>query len=176
MLTLTALQCKNRLHLNINLPGTQNLPSMDSNSANYQYTPQYGGVNFSHSENQHNIPGTEHAQIGQIPGFPPDIQNNIRKVGAHMIAHLCPSVLIRMYVSWKSFPDQSYLQRSHFNVKSLWAQLKITTYQPYFSQFVEAVSTYTGILCHIKFTIKGPLPKALQVYDFSFKSMHTIML
>ena len=87
---------------------------------------------------------------------------------------MCPPVLIRMYISCKSFPDQSYLQRSHFNVKSLWAQLKITTYQPYFSQFVEAVSTYTGILCHIKFTIKEPLPKALQVYDFSFKSMHTI--
>ena len=36
----TALQCKNRLHLNINLPGTQNSPSMDLSSANYQYTPQ----------------------------------------------------------------------------------------------------------------------------------------
>ena len=47
----TALQCKNRLHLNINLPGTQNSPSMDSSSANYQYTPQDDGVNFSHSEN-----------------------------------------------------------------------------------------------------------------------------
>ena len=34
--TGTALQCKNRLHLKINLPGTQNLPNPDSNSAHYQ--------------------------------------------------------------------------------------------------------------------------------------------
>ena len=59
-------------------------------------------------------------------------------------------------------------------MRPCWSDLKNTTNQVYFIWFTEAASAYTLVLAIIEDKIEPPFPKALQRYDFTYKSIFTI--
>ena len=96
---------------------------------------------------------TGHVPIGQSPeDFPPAIQKNIIEMGSYIVSNLCHPTMINLYLPARPQQEQLYMFMSHLTVKTLWTKLQILTNEPYFSQFVEAVSTYTGILHDIKYS------------------------
>ena len=104
----TAFQCENNLHLKINLPGANKLPKPGLNTKNH-HTYQDDDSNSSHSEDHENNPGYGYSYTDPVPEYPPEIQNNIRIMGTHMVTHMCPPFSIHLHLSPRYIPKHAQI-------------------------------------------------------------------
>ena len=66
--------------------------------------------------------------------------NNIRIMGQYMVIYLCPPIPINEHIPNRTPAEQLHIQRAHYTVKMIWRSVQIMTNEPYFSQFVKAIS------------------------------------
>ena len=105
------------------MPETKKSPKPGS-TTKYHHTTQDDDFNFSYSEDQENIPGSGYSYRDQVPEYSPEIQNNIRKMGAHMVTRMCPPFLIQFHISSKYIPKQAHIKKKYKDMRACLSDLK----------------------------------------------------
>ena len=106
------------------MPETKKSPKPGSNTKDH-HTTQDDDTNSSHSEDQENNPGFGYSYRDPVPEYSPEIQNNIRKMGAHMVTCMCPPFLIQLHISSKYIPKQAHIERKYKDMRACWSDFKI---------------------------------------------------
>ena len=134
--------------MKIYLPGAKKLPKPGSNTKDH-HTTQDDDYNSSHSDDQENNPGYGYSYRDLVPEYPPEIQNNIRIMGTHMVTRMCPPFLIHFHVSPRYIPKQAHMKKHIKKMRKCWSKLKNTMTQLHFIRFTEAALAYSLILAII---------------------------
>ena len=107
-----------------------------------------------------------------LDNLTPTQQQNIRNVGHYMVINLCPPRLINEHLPHAiDLTEQMQLYRAHCTVRDTWKNVLLVTSEPYFSQFIRAISYYTKLLSQIQINTDLPMPKAIDKYSFDYKTL-----